>query len=494
MFAVKTGRKTVGRRFLWQTGVYGVGRFAGVGLSAALIPIYLRFLLPDAYSILIVAQALTPVLGSLLTFNFEAAGARFYFDYQGVERRRFMGSLFMFARVQSLVVAVAAWLTIPWWIGLLGNPLLAPHHVHLTLVSALGQSLVILPTLMLRMKEAPVAFVVLSFVPALVGAVLGVGLLTGTDLGVTAILIGQAVGSGVAVPIGLYLIRDEITPAWEGKYLRRAWRYLRPMLPEYFVGSLVSSLDRFVLGWYAPPEVVGQYGVAYQIGNIVRNILGAIKTAHTPMAFRLWREPAGADRAGIVKISNYMFAGVIAAVFSAAVGGAAVLTWFGREGHSSALTFVPLSLLPPIFTALYMIYSVSDLVRESPRACFWSWVISAAVTAASLFALVPAFQAIGAMAAVAIGQAVRALSVWILAERVMRIGFPDTRYLVLALGSTGVLALAAVGQVLAAFGLGGGLVGLTVAILLPREFLWLRNRIFSRGRPPASGVANGISP
>lgn len=138
-----------------------------------------------------------------------------------------------------------------------------------------------------RLHFAPWRFLVLSLVSRVASAAAMVAVVVGLGWGVDGLLVTQAVVTLLALPVGLMLIRKDLTRVFDRGLASMLFGYGHPFI---FVGLafwLLSSMDRWMLAAMSSVEEVGVYSVALRFASVILFVSTAFGQAWSPMAIRL---------------------------------------------------------------------------------------------------------------------------------------------------------------------------------------------------------------
>jgi len=273
--------------------VYGGADFLFKLVQFALIPVYSRLLSVGDFGILALLQVSATLTGILVNLGVNYAIQRFYFDKDIPEHRRPL--LVTTGLVQLLITATLMLSVLA--IGLHGmRDQLALNYgigwtlVALALATVLPDQIAQYALDTSRLQFAPFKFCAIAMVKNVAGLLLGLWLLVERDMGLAGLLLGNLVASLAAVPLGLWLIRRDLTLGIDRDYLRTLLRFGTPFIFTAAAYWAFGSLDRWMLAWMTDEVQVGLFSMAFKFASLMTLVIGAFHQAWIPVAMRMAQE------------------------------------------------------------------------------------------------------------------------------------------------------------------------------------------------------------
>jgi O-antigen/teichoic acid export membrane protein len=320
----------------------GIGRQA---LNFLLFAVWAHYLSPTDFGVL----ALLAISGTLVLRSVETpigyALQRFYFRPDYVDRRDvLLFNLVLFVAASALAVIGAYYLAGPliarWLLRdptLAGTARLHGLWVAFSITTSLSGVFVLL-------LERVRIFNAASLLGVVATGGVSIALLTATNLGVKAVVLGQAAGLLLQTLICLPVLRGHLRPNLSWAVLKEPLRFGYAALPSGYSNILIIAGDRYVLEFLKTTYVVGLYSFACNIGNLVTLAIG------TPVIGGVWptirRMEASPDRqrAFVRQMTTFVCAASVAmAVFLSVFSPEAIrlLAW-GKPEFAAAAIVVPL--------------------------------------------------------------------------------------------------------------------------------------------------------
>ncbi len=416
--------------------IYVGGTIAQRGLAVLLLPVVTRVLGVEQYGLVGTATALATVLGLVYGLGLNFAIVRFYYDDPRDARRAGWAALLRAQAVVALVLAVATYLTGPWWsslfpaIGWAVAFKVAVAYAWFTAMQSTVQGV-------LSAAQRPVAFVTVTLVQVGVGAGLGIGL--ATRWGAAGYIAGLGIGSAAAAATGLVLTYHR--PRWSRALLMGGLMLSLPALLHQLAGWGIEAADRLLVAVYLGVSDVGRYQVAYLLGTALTLLLTGIQSAWaphfignlTPEARRLTPprvvvpiSVVAGLAAGLLVLATPYLSAILA---PSSFGGTEVVTALVASGTMARASY-------------FMTIVVLQDRRKTGRMATASVAGVIANVGLNLF-LIPTWGLVGAALATVIAVVIQAVLILAAAQQLLETSMFIGRLCVLWVGGTGVLVVLA---------------------------------------------------
>jgi O-antigen/teichoic acid export membrane protein len=281
------------KRFGRDVAVYGGADLLFKLLQFAAIPLYSHRLSVAEFGLLALITVSAALAGILANLGVSYSVQRFYFDAEVDEARRPV--LVTTGLVQLLVSGtvmlallglvlhgaqahLAAEYSLPWSFVAVGLLTVLPDQVA---QYSLDTS---------RLQFAPWRFCAIAMVKNLLGLAIGLWLLLGRDLGVLGLLIGNLAAALLAAPLGLWLIRRDLTARIDRAYSAMMLRFGSPFIFTAAAYWIFASMDRWLLAELSDAVQVGLFSIAFKFASVLTLVIAAFHQAWIPIAMRMARE------------------------------------------------------------------------------------------------------------------------------------------------------------------------------------------------------------
>lgn len=277
------------RRLATTGAAYTASSVLSKLIAVFLLPVYTAYLTPDDYGAAEVMIASLVAASIVVRFGVIEALLRFY--YVAGERpaevvRTGFASLFWTTTAAALVALPFA--------GQISELLLErsePGLVRLAIVGLWQLTLWEYALTLLRLDERARAYFTFTIAAVLVTIPITVALVVSTDLGASAILLGNF-GTGVAFLIGrLWVERERLGFRVDRPLLRRMVRFGLPTMPAELTLYSLNFIDRVLIvrliGGSEGLAAAGLYAIAVKFANGMQVLVRGFHLAWPPLAYSI---------------------------------------------------------------------------------------------------------------------------------------------------------------------------------------------------------------
>ncbi|HEY5723637.1 MAG TPA: oligosaccharide flippase family protein [Allosphingosinicella sp.] len=276
-----------------DVAIYGGADLLFKLVQFLVIPIYAHRLAVADFGILALLQVSAILLGAIVNLGVNYSVQRFYFDKEIDESRRPLlvsTGLFQLLVSGTILIGIVGFLLYGW-----------REPIHLDYGIAWPLVLVALATILpdqiaqyaldtSRLQFAPLKFCAIAMVKNVAGLMLGLWLLLSLDMGVLGLLVGNLVAAIAAVPLGLWLVRRDLTLGVDREYLSTMLRFGTPFVFTAAAYWAFGSLDRWMLAEMSDAVQVGLFSIAFKFASVLTLAIGAFHQAWIPLAMRMANE------------------------------------------------------------------------------------------------------------------------------------------------------------------------------------------------------------
>ncbi len=259
----------------------------GLSRSANLLlmPILTRQFSVDEYGSIDILITMISLVALFVGLTLESAIARLWFDCarDGVQRNLVSSIIGFTLLIGSLTVAFIYYYS-DWIVELLPGNTFRSVYIELGAVCAFLMALLNIPQIVIRMERRIVHYTILvTFQTAsYVAIALFLILQVGADL--LGVFVAMVIANGLALAVGLWLIRPYICLNLSISNLRSSLTYSIPLFPAVLVSWANPQVDRFILLTFLGLGAVGLYGAGAKIALILGILISTFQQAWTPLA------------------------------------------------------------------------------------------------------------------------------------------------------------------------------------------------------------------
>jgi O-antigen/teichoic acid export membrane protein len=273
-----------------DVAVYGGADLAFRLTQFLVIPVYAHLLTVSDFGILALLTVSGTLLGMLLNLGINNSIQRFYFDPETPETERpTLVSTGLAQLIASGVVTVGFALLLA---SGLSAEIEAAYGIEwilvlIVLLTVLPEQLAQYTLDAVRLQFAPLKFCAIALVKNLLGILVGLWLLVRLDMGVAGLLLGTLAGAALAVPLGLLMIRRDLTWRLDRSVAAKAFQYGYPFVLAGAAYWVFGSMDRWLLIEFSDLVQVGLFSVALKFAAVLTFVISAFAQAWSPFAMRM---------------------------------------------------------------------------------------------------------------------------------------------------------------------------------------------------------------
>ena len=457
------------RRLATTGAAYTAASVLSKLIALVLLPIYTAYLSPAEYGDVEIMIATLVAASIVVRLGVIEAILRFY--YLADERpeavvRTGFASLFW---TTTLLAAVAVPLAGPIS-ELLLDGRSEPGLMRLTILGLWQLTLWEYALTLLRLDERARAYFTFTVAAVVVKIPITVALVVGTDLGASAILLGNF-GTGVLFLLGrLWVERRRLGFTVDRPLLRRMVRFGLPTMPAELTLYSLNWIDRLIILRLAGAAAVGLYAIAVKFANGMQVLVRGFHLAWPPLAYSIQDDDEARNSYALI-VTWFV------AICSFAVLGLWLLAPWLVEALVDERFIEAHEAVGPLAagTALYALYLVLVVIlgrTGRTELSFPATAVAVVVNIGLNLLLVPDHGIIGAGVALVVSYAVVVLLMHAITRRLFFVPY-EWRRLALAVGLAA--GLIAAGELaVAQEGLGAFVVTLGLCAAYPAALLALR--------------------
>lgn len=391
-----------------MTIIYGSGDFIFKFIAFAIFPIYAHIFSVEEFGVLTLVNSLAGFIGVFLTLGMNNAVQRFYWDPATKEEQR------------PLVVSTGLWILLVWSVLVTALAILVLFNfqeimrqrysilwifVILSLVSNIPAQILQYSQDTLRLHFAYWKFTLVSAWRNLFGVLLGIYFILSLKQGLVGIFWGNFWALIVSIPIGFWLIRQDLKWQFDKKIARELTAFGYPFIFTGLGYWLFSSMDRWMLGWLSNNTEVGLYGIAFKFSSIIVFIMTAFGQSWGPFAIKIYADEAD-YRQLYGRVFSYWFFGLTAVGVLVSLFAHELLQLLTPVAYWPAANLIGVSVMGLVLFGTTLVTALGiSLAKKSHLLSAAAW-ITALVNLVLNYLFIPKWGALGAAAATLVSYAV----------------------------------------------------------------------------------------
>lgn len=274
-------------KLLKNTFFYTIGNIIPQAAGFILLPIYTRYLTPSDYGIVSSMLVLNGFLAVFFTLAVERSLYRLYWDYKTEkEKKDYLGSVVLLVFFTSTLLMALTFL-LHTFLGLIYKSIpFYPFYAY-TIVTAYFSVFALVPKIYLQLHQKAGSFVIISIVQFALSAAFVLLFVVGLGEGALGMLKGQMIGSGVILPLFIYICFRIINITFKKEVMRESLKFSLPMIPSLISAWVLNLSDRIFIERYFSLSDVGIYSLGYKIAGLVLIISNAFYLAYSPAFYSI---------------------------------------------------------------------------------------------------------------------------------------------------------------------------------------------------------------
>jgi len=405
--------------------IYGIGAVLPQFIGFFLLPVYTRYLTTSDYGILAMLTVLAVPLSIFLSLQLNAAVTRFFFDYDGEERKSYVGTVFLFLMIYPLLICL----------GLIffGKPLFEmlfkseellfyPFVVWQIIISFLGLTSIILSSLFVAEQQAGKRLVLTTVSTGLnIGLILYFIIVQGQ--GVLGYIMAALITHSVMFFVCLSILRKRVSLKFSWGKLKESLVFCVPLLPNALISYILAFTDRWFLERYLSLAEVGLYSIAMYFMHLIGLIYTAGGTAWMPVFYDIAGKNEDGAKKFLVRTVTFWAAGGGFIVLVLALFAREVLLVMTTQEFHPAYAVVPFLAFNGLVMGVRFYPRFGLLFTKNTKTLIVITAVAAGANVVANFILVPRYAMFGAAYATLIANAVALVITYLVVQRYYPVRF-----------------------------------------------------------------------
>jgi O-antigen/teichoic acid export membrane protein len=365
-----------------------------------LIPLYTRYLSVAQFGIMALLQVGMLLIGGFANLGINFSIQRYYYERPPGRERAALVSTGLFELTVSACLFVGLALLAAYG----GRETLQRDYslswplIALALVTVVPDQVSQYTLDTSRWQFAPLRFAFLSMVKNVLGLLIGAWLMIGEHMGLFGLFLGAFIGSSLAVPLGLWLVRRDLGAVVEARLLSQLLRFGVPFMFSALAFWAFSTLDRWLIARLSDTVQVGLYSVAFKFASAISLASVAFQAAWMPAVMRMVEEDPG-HRVTIARVISLWVLLLAWMGLTLSLFGDLILRLLTPAPYWNAAPVLSLAAIATVLSGVTQLMVIGlVLAKRTFLIGAGAWLV-AAINVGLNFLLIPHFGAVGAAAA-----------------------------------------------------------------------------------------------
>lgn len=394
------------------------GGAAALGKASALItfPLLARHFSVAEYGEIDYFLVLASLGAIFFIFGQDSAVARYFYEYEDTINRRELISQSLVFQFAGLVIFVPVlWFFADWLTHILIGGTTRVLLFKITLAQLPFLVAINFSQNLLKWTFERTRFLTLSLGFTLVHAVLLVGAVLVFDAGVAGVLWVGFATSALFAALGIFFVRDWLTPPRDFQYLRKMLLFAMPYGVICVAAAFFPILERTLTNSLLGTEAIGLYAAATKIAMLISLVVGAFQTAWGPFSLSLYKQADAAQTFNWV-LKLFVVVICLSALFITLLAQSLIHVIATDRFAGAAIVVFPLVMGLAIQATSWITGIGIDLSKRSFLSLF-AYSAALLTTLIGIWLFTPLFGLMGVGLGVLLGHLIKAIAASWLAQR-----------------------------------------------------------------------------
>jgi len=378
--------------------IYWIGAIVPQFTGFLLLPVYTRYLTPSDYGILAMLALIATPLTVLLGLRLNTAVMRFFFDYEGKERKAYLGTIFLFLMAYSLPICLC--------LIFLGEPLFEkffkseevafyPLIVWQIIITYLFLAWFSLSPIF-KAKGKAGQWLTLALVSLFLQTILILYFLVVQGEGVVGFVKGLLIANVIMFLVATGVLSKSVSFKFSWTKLRESLIFCMPLLPGALIGYTFAFADRWFLERYYSLAEVGLYSIALHFSLLLAMLYAASGDAWMPVFYGTANKDESQAKGLLVRTVTLWVAGGGFIALAIAFFSREVLLVMTTPQFHSAYVVVPILVFNRLVMGMQFYPRYGLLFVKKTRSILMISCAAAGMNILANFILVPRYGMFGA--------------------------------------------------------------------------------------------------
>jgi O-antigen/teichoic acid export membrane protein len=353
------------KRFLKDTGIYGISGVISKGVSIFLVPFYTRVLTPNDYGIIDLIAVVSAIVTTSVSLQITQAVARFLADERTLENKINVSSTaLIFNIVAYSFFIIIAQVFAPFWAKLILGSNSYTYIFRVASFSMFTTGLYYFVQNQLRWLIRPKKFMLVSVTYTFVTIPTTVFFVLILKTGVIGVFYAYIIGAFVCFSLGIYLSRDSYQYVFNVGKLKEMLRFSLPLVPSSVGVFFITYSQRLLIRGMMTLADLGLYGVATRLTSVVNIAFQSINAALVPIVYDEYKEKETPQK--LSQLFNFMFFVLFTTFLALSLFSKEIIQLLTTPAYYSAYKIIPFLFTYQIFNGM-LVFSVGMAIEKKTK-------------------------------------------------------------------------------------------------------------------------------
>jgi O-antigen/teichoic acid export membrane protein len=404
-----------------DTFVYSISSLFSKGILLILLPLYANVLTPAEFGVLDLFLTLGVLINLTVALEIVQSVSRFWPEIAESKARKILASTSLWFSVMMYGIFLA--------FGLLFAPQLSEKilgntdyldEFRLAIGFAAVNGIYYLLLNQFRFELRSLSYAKTSFAYAIFSLLLAFFFCLYLELGLYGVMLAHLIAALIVSMLSLWLLRNTFGWNFDAKQLLQLLRFSIPLVPASLAVFISLYINRFAINHFGSLEDVGYFSIGSRIASLSGLLILGIQSALTPLIYQHYREPQTPDQ--ISRLFNWFMSVALTGCLFLALFAPEFLMLFATREYMAGAVLVGV-LAPSLLLSQMYIFAPGIGIAKKTHWQLWVTLLSAFVSVAGNWLLVPIWGIWGAAVATLAASLVFFLSWLTLSQRLYRINY-----------------------------------------------------------------------
>lgn len=353
-------------KLLKNTTIYAIGDIVPRAISFITFPILTSYLTPEDYGIV---NYVNTIISFLFLLGFLCLNTYYLVHYYKTNdeegKRNLLGNLNIFVISINLLFSVILCLT-----GFIVPDLYSKNipfypYIFIGIITNFFNLFTVLPSALYRVKENPLPLTILNVTKGILTAIITVILVVYFQFTALGILYSTMFISIIYGFIFICVTLKNMNWYFNLNEIKIALKFSLPLLPGVMAYYLLSMSDRFFIERYLGLERLGIYSTAMTLSLILNIVSNGAYKAFEPYFFKNYGKPYFNQK--FYQVRDYFIYAILLCSLGISLYAKEFFILFATEKYQEVYFYVPIILVPLIFSSISLLYSTIITAKGKTR-------------------------------------------------------------------------------------------------------------------------------
>jgi len=396
-------------------------------IAFLLVPLYVNIFSVENFGTFDIIQVTIGILTIFGIFQLDSALQRYYFDYKGVDKIKFITMIYVIVILFSFIVVTIILLVSPYLSLILFKTEIYSKLISIAILQIPLNNIIMISLLILRYEHHNIKFTILLLFKVLITLCLILFFVLVLKKEIEGIFIARLIGGLITIGLMLIVIRRKFNIHFPKHMLIKSVKYSLPLFPASIGSVLSANANRFFISTFLSITAVGIYAFSLRIASIMQMIYVAFIMAWGPLLFSKIKESN--HKQYFAEILILIEIPIVLLVILISLFSKEIVQFLSPDDYNLSIKYVGGLTL---YYSLFIFKEVVDIgpkVTEKTKYISYNFFITLLINFILLYFLVQRFDISGVVIAMLITNSILVLLSWIISNKIYYIPHDTLKFI-----------------------------------------------------------------